>query len=109
MNLNASSGKTYLTPGILDMLQKVLGGVNSKADGDSSTTSSDLLDNLSTNMHEFVRSGDYRLARHILKDIHKHSHYGFNELHYNALRDYKAGDKVPDFKPISVTKKATCN
>jgi ankyrin repeat protein len=39
--------------------------------------------------------------------LYKHTHYGYNELHYNVLRDYKNNEKLPDFKSISATKKAT--
>lgn len=46
------------------------------------------------------------MACFLLKDLHKQSNYGFNELHYNVLRNYKKNEKLPEFKSVSVPKKA---
>jgi ankyrin repeat protein len=56
-----------------------------------------------------VRVGDLRLVAYVIKDLYQLSHYGFNELHYLALGQYKKGAKLPEFKSVSVAKKATCN
>ena len=61
----------------------------------------------SQQMQFIIRSGDYKLASYILKDLYKHTNYGFNDLHFNVLQDYKKGQKLPEFKSVSITKKAT--
>ena len=63
----------------------------------------------SRHMHTMIRLGEYRLPAYILTELVKHPHYGFNELHLNVLKQYKKGEKLPEFKYVSVAKKATSN
>jgi hypothetical protein len=53
-----------------------------------------------------IRAGDYKLASYIIKDLYKLTNFGFNDLHFNVLQDYKNGEKLPEFKSISAQKKA---
>mmetsp|Transcript_30553 Transcript_30553/g.46843 ORF Transcript_30553/g.46843 Transcript_30553/m.46843 type:complete len:95 (-) Transcript_30553:229-513(-) len=64
---------------------------------------------MSSYVHEIIRSGDYKLASHVVKDLYKHSNYGFNDLHFNVLQTYKEDEKLPEFKTVSVHKKANMN
>jgi len=49
-----------------------------------------------------VRVGDRKLVAYVIKDLYQHTNYGFNELHYLVLGDYKKGEKLPEFKSVSV-------
>jgi hypothetical protein len=60
-------------------------------------------------MHTIVRLGEYELASYLLTELVKQPHYGFNELHRNVLQQYQPGVKLPEFKYVSVAKKATAN
>ena len=56
-----------------------------------------------------MRVGDRQLTAYVIKDLVKLPNYGFNELHYSALGEYSPGTKLPEFKSVSVAKKATAN
>jgi len=60
-------------------------------------------------MHTIIRLGAYELASYLLTELVKQPHYGFNELHLNVLQQYRPGVKLPEFKYVSVAKKATAN
>jgi ankyrin repeat protein len=47
------------------------------------------------------------VCEYILSKIHMHSHFGYNELHWLALKNYKKGEKMKEFKSVSVAKKGT--
>ena len=53
----------------------------------------------------WIEHGNYQLPIYLLKELTKHSHYGYNELHLNVLKKYKKGEKLPAFKYASVAKK----
>jgi hypothetical protein len=57
---------------------------------------------LSQSMQYIIRAGDYKLASYIIKDLYKLGNYGFNDLHFNVLQEYKNGEKIPEFKSVSV-------
>ena len=54
-----------------------------------------------------ITSGNYKLMEYIVKDLYKLPHYGFNDLHRNVLMDYEDGQKLEEFKSVSVLKKGT--
>jgi hypothetical protein len=49
--------------------------------------------------------GEYKIPIYMLKELTKHSHFGYNDLHLNVLKKYKKGEKLPAFKYASVAKK----
>lgn len=55
----------------------------------------------------FIQLGQYELPIYVIKELVKHSHYGFNELHLNCLQKYKKDVKLPEFKYVSVAKKGS--
>lgn len=83
---------------------KSFGGVN------SITHHHDPVQQFSYCMGTWVKRGNYKEARFILSKIWSQTNYGYNELHYNVLLDYKPGEKIKDFKTVSVAKKGhTCH
>ena len=56
-----------------------------------------------------MRVGDRQLTAYVIKDLVKLPNYGFNELHGHVLGQYSPGTKLPEFKSVSVAKKATAN
>jgi ankyrin repeat protein len=64
---------------------------------------------MSSNIHDIIRAGDYKFARFLVKKLYKDTNFGFNDLHFNVLQDYKDGESLPDFKSVSIAKKAGMN
>lgn len=58
-------------------------------------------------MHYFIRAGNYKLAEYFVKEFAKSPNYGYNDLHANVLGKLAKGAKLPEFKSVSVGKKAT--
>jgi hypothetical protein len=69
----------------MKVLEKVCGKV------DRTLYVQDLKQVFTQQLQFVIRAGDYKLASYIIKDLYKHSNYGFNDLHYNVLQDYKNG------------------
>lgn len=67
----------------------------------------DIRQNMVYQIPTILQKGAYKLLEYIVKDLYKQSQYGFNELHYNVLRDYKKDQKLEEFKSVSVLKKGT--
>lgn len=67
----------------------------------------DPIASLSYQIHEYVLNGKYKEVAFILSKIWNQSNYGFNELHYNVVRDYKPNELLKEFKSVSVQKKGT--
>lgn len=65
----------------------------------------DLKQDWSDSVMDLIKLGQYKLPIYMIKELVKHSHYNFNELHLNCLKKYKSGEKLPDFKFVSVAKK----
>ena len=93
--------KKLLNVNAFKMLMKVLGGTN--VDG------GDFMQGISSYIQFIIRVGDWKLAEYVVGQLQKHPHYGFNELHHNVLKKLKANEKLPEFKSINITKKATMN
>jgi len=64
-------------------------------------------DSMQNSIYEAVRAGNRELAGTLVKSIASLGNYGFNHLHDEALNS-KDG-KLPEFKKVSVTKKAIGN
>lgn len=93
-----------LTPELMKGLDKILGGTNS-----ANATEFFLTQSISEWLQFTIRVGDYKLAQYVVGALYKQTNYGFNDLHYNVLRDYKNGEKLPEFKSVSTSKKANMN
>ena len=68
-------------------------------------TACNLKQNWSDMIPNWIACGEYKLPIYLLKELTKHSHYGYNELHLNVLKSYKKGESLPPFKYPSVAKK----
>lgn len=69
----------------------------------------DLKQAVSAWLHFAARAGDWRFCEFILRALHQSSNYGYNELHHQVVLEYKSAVKIPEFKSVSVTKKAHMN
>ena len=85
----------------MEMLIKAQGGAN------RTNEYFDPIQQMSYMVSELVLRGKYREAALIVGKIWNQSNYGYNELHFNVLRDYKPKEMLKEFKSISVQKKGT--